>query len=171
MNPYYPYPNTKPTLRLPTDNNPFMNVMPIDYGTQPEYADYPRYNVPDSKNSNKVIDKRIKQSFDKNLIRDADSMLWERLNSQREYISQPVGSVPNNQDEYANWLYGTNGNCKHGSIYARHSFKNTDESMLCNGFNVSAPTNMGLLGKNLMSSVYSGPITDEPSTYSDLSLK
>jgi len=68
----------------------------------------------------------------------------------------PVGSVPNNQGEFANWLYGNRFICKHGSVYQHYGIEYTDDSLTCNGFNAAEPTNKGLLNGNLMSSVYGG---------------
>lgn len=146
---------SKPILRNPTNNNPFMNVMPLDYGAPPiydNYNHYEKYNYPTKESQE--IRSDITNNFNKNLFQNASGLLWERNNSQREYISQPVGDVPNNQTEFAEWLYGNQyGNCKSGSIYGRHGFKYTDDSLLCNGFNVATPTNQGLINGNLMSSV------------------
>lgn len=145
----------QPVLREPTTDNPFMNVMPMDYDAPPLYADYNRYekSTYPSKLELKVRDS-VKNNFEKGLIQNADSLLWERLNSQRQFVSQPVGSVPNNQGEFANWLYGTPGNCKQGSVFVGYGVEYTKDSLLCNGFNAAEPTNMGLLNGNLMSSVY-----------------
>jgi hypothetical protein len=68
----------------------------------------------------------------------------------------PVGSVPNNQPEFAQFLYGTGPVCKNGSIYQNYGLKYTDDSLVCNGYNVAEPTNKGLLNGTLMSSVDQG---------------
>ncbi len=144
-----------PILREPTTDNPFMNVMPMDYDAPPLFADYNRYeksNYP-SKLELKVRDS-VKNNFEKGLIQNSDSLLWERLNSQRQFVSQPVGNVPNNQGEFSNWLYGNKFVCKNSSIYQHYGVEYTDDSLTCNGFNISVPTNQGLLNGNLMSSVY-----------------
>jgi len=146
-----------PRLREPTVDNPFMNVMPMDYDAPPLFADYNRYekSTYPSKLELKVRD-GVKNNFEKGLIQNADSLLWERLNSQRQFVSQPVGSVPNNQGEFASFLYGNKYVCKSGSIYQHYGVEYTDDSLVCNGFNVAEPTNHGLLNGNLMSSVYGG---------------
>ena len=152
-----------PVLRAPTRNNPFMNVMPLDYDAPPVFSDYNRYEklnypTPDSQQ----IREEVKSEFEDGLFQNASGMLWNRTNSQREYVSQPVGSVPSDQAEYANWLYGTGGeaggkNCKAGSIWDRYGLQYTDDSLLCTGFNVASPTNKGLLNGGLMSSVAQSP--------------
>ncbi len=147
-----------PVLRTPTANNPFMNVMPLDYGAPPIFDNYNRYEkvnypTPDSQH----IREEVESEFERGLYQNANGRLWDRTNSQRQFVSQPVGSVPNDQGEFANWLYGTPGNCKHSSIWDRYGVQYTDESLLCNGFNVATPTNKGLLNENLMSSVAKSP--------------
>jgi hypothetical protein len=143
----------KPVLREPTGPNPMMNVNPLDYGMNPVFNNYNRYeakNYPSKKNNKIRTD--IKTEFEKGLYKDADSLLWNRVNSQREFVSMPVGSVPNEQGEFGNWLYGVDKVCKSGSIWDKYGVKYTDDSLVCNGFNVAEPTNKGLLGGNLMSS-------------------
>lgn len=146
-----------PILREPTTDNPFMNVMPMDYGAPPLFADYDHYEK-STYPSKKQLEVRnsVKDNFEKGLIQNADSLFWNRLNSQREFVSQPVGSVPNNQGEFANFLYGNKYVCKTGSIYQGYGVEYTDDSLVCNGFNVAEPTNQGLLNGNFMSSVYGG---------------
>lgn len=144
-----------PILREPTVDNPFMNVMPLDYDSPPLYSDYNRYEKRTSPNSlESKVSRGVKNNFDIGLIQNSDSLIWERLNSQRQFISQPVGSVPNNQGEFSNWLYGISGNCKQGSVFQHYGIEFTKDSLLCNGVNAAEPTNMGLLNGNLMSSVY-----------------
>ena len=153
-----------PVLREPTKDNPMMNVMPLDYDQPQVFGDYYHYEkstYPSSKDLE--IRGLVKNDFEDGLIQNSDSLFWNRLNSQREWVSQPVGGVPSNQAEFANWLYGTPGDCKMGSVFVNYGVQYTDDSLLCNGFNVAEPTNKGLLNGNLMSSVqgggYSGYLT------------
>jgi hypothetical protein len=138
--------NNDPVLREPSDNNPFMNVMPMDYGNVPVFDDYYRYekNLYPLREKEKIKHEQ-KNNFLKNLYQDADGKLWDRLNSQRQYLPQPIGSVPNNQGEFAQWLYGSLNNCKAGSIWMRDGVKYTDDSLMCTGFDVATPTNQGFL--------------------------
>lgn len=149
------YGNSYPSLRNPTTDNPFMNVMPLDYDAEPIYQNYPRYeNSLDPSPRQLEIRESVEDNFDSKLWQNEESRLFERLNSQRQFVSQPVGSVPNKQNEFGAWLYGNEyGTCKSGSIYSKYGMKYTDESLLCNGFNAAEPTNHGLLNGNLMSSV------------------
>ncbi len=77
------------------------------------------------------------------MFQDSFDYLFDR--GTRQYYTMPNTSVPNNQTEFANWLYGSETNCKAGSIYA-HRPGQPREQALCNGFNVSVPTNFGKAG-------------------------
>jgi len=139
-----------PILRKPTVNNPMMNVMPLDYDTEPFYEG----NYQLSRNGEASgIKKEMKNDFDAGLFQDSDSLLWNRMNSQRQFYPTSVNSVPNNQGEFSQWLYGNSGECKSSSIYMKRGVKYTDGSLHCNGYNAAEPTNFGLLNGNLMSSV------------------
>jgi hypothetical protein len=84
------------TCRRPTKNNPFMN---------PNITDYNNGYVPAACN---VDDDQIKDdmyvNFNEDLFRDVDEV-WERENSQRQFYTIPNTAVPNNQVEFAKWLY------------------------------------------------------------------
>ena len=147
----------QPILRAPTTNNPFMNVMPLDYDAPQLFSDYNHYEkstYPSTKDME--IRGLVKDDFEDGLIQNADSLFWNRLNSQREYVSQPVGSVPSSQAEFAQFLYGKKYVCKSGSIWANYGVQYTDDSLMCTGFDTAEPTNQGLLNGNFMSSVQGG---------------
>lgn len=152
-----------PVLRTPTKNNPFMNVMPLDYDAPPVFDNYHRYekvNYPTPETQK--IRNEVETKFEDGLYQNASGRLWDRTNSQREFISQPVGGVPSNQAAFSQWLYGANAEaggavCKSGSIWQKYGVQYTDDSLVCNGFNVASPTNKGLLDGNLMSSVAQSP--------------
>ncbi len=151
----------KPVLREPTKNNPFMNPNLLDNDMKPVFDDYSRYETKKypAKNNDKVRG-LVKTEFEKGLYMDADSLLWNRVNSQRQFYSVPNGSVPNDQGEFSSWLWGPNAeagghNCKMGSVYVGYGVDSTADSMLCTGTDISVPTNKGLM-KNFMSSVEGG---------------
>jgi hypothetical protein len=143
--------SSSPRLRSPTDNNPLMNVMPLDYDAKPFFDGHEKINYP-TPQAQQTRDE-IETSFEKGLFQNSSGKLWNRTNSQRQYVSQPVSTVPNKQGQFASWLYGTRQNCKQGSIYNSYGVEYTDDSLMCNGFNVATPTNQGLLNGDLMSSV------------------
>lgn len=86
----------KNTCRKPTVDNPFMNTAAVEYGSE---------NPPAACNANdEDIKENIKVNFNKDLFRDVDD-LWEKMNSQRQFYTMPNTGVPNNQTEFAKWLY------------------------------------------------------------------
>lgn len=133
-------------LRTPTKMNPFMNVPITDYDRPQDYKNYHRYKIQEHPSPHtEHIRSEVENDFKKGLFQDPNGRLFDRQNSQREYISQPVGGVPNTQGEFANWLYGMNeGVCKSGSIYMRYGVDVPDQ-LLCNGINAAEPTNNGIL--------------------------
>ena len=136
-------------LRPPMVNNPFMNVNVTDYDKPQEYQNYNRYKevvypTPETEN----IRKEVKNDFVAGLFQDPNGRLFDRQNSQREYVSQPVGGVPSRQNEFAQWLYGKEYVCKTGSIYDRYGLTHTPDSLVCNGFNAAEPSNFGIKPKH-----------------------
>ena len=136
-------------LRRPSPPNPFMNVPIRDYDAPQKKSDYHRYDTkayptPHTEETRTMVE----NDFEKNLFQDANGRLFDRQNSQRQYISQPVGSVPNKQTEMAQWLYGNTDEalCKQGSIWDRYGLKSVPNS--CNGFNISTPTGFGIKQMN-----------------------
>ncbi len=88
----------------PSDSNPFMNVLISDYTENPQKKRACDIN-------DKEIQKEIKDKFEKNLYRNTVD-LWERNNSQREYYTMPNTTIPNDQINFAKWLYKTPATCK-----------------------------------------------------------
>ena len=128
-------------LRNPTINNPMMNVPIHDYDEKQKYRDYQHYAKDQSRPEVRHLRKEIEGNFENRLFQNPSGALWERINSQRQFYSTPVGSVPNNQSAFAQNLYGhPEGVCKSGSIWARYGIEETTDSQLCNGWNVSTPT-------------------------------
>ncbi len=91
------------TCRKPTNDNPFMNPAVTDFNNgEPPAA----CNVEDEE-----IQDQMMVHFNHNLFRDVDE-LWERENSQRQFYTLPNTGVPNNQTEFAKWLYNIPKTCK-----------------------------------------------------------
>lgn len=86
----------KATCRKPTYKNPFMN---------PNLTDYNNGEPPAACNSDdEDIKEGIQKHFNADLYRDVDD-LWEKGNSQRQFYTIPSQGVPNNQTEFAEWLW------------------------------------------------------------------
>ena len=115
-------------------NNPLKNIEIPQYGTKEKTKESPPSFLP----YNNDITKDIKGK----MFQDPFDYLFDK--GTRQYYTMPNTSVPNKQTEFANWLYGSETNCKAGSIYA-HRPGQPREQALCNGFNVSVPTNFGKL--------------------------
>ena len=88
--------------RPPTKDNPFMNPPISDFNT----------NAPVACNSDdEDIKNSITKSFNSDLYRDIDDA-FNKMNSQRQFYTVPNTSIPNNQGEFANWLYRCPATCK-----------------------------------------------------------
>jgi hypothetical protein len=63
-------------------------------------------------------DRRVQAQVDKNfnerLFKDVGD-LYAKMSSQREFYTVPSTTIPNNQTEFAEWLYGTGATCKEGN--------------------------------------------------------
>ncbi len=93
----------KSTCRRPTVDNPFMN---------PYITDYNNGDPPAACNADdEEIKDEMTVNFNHELFRDVDE-LWERENSQRQFYTIPTTAIPNNQVEFAKWLYYIPKTCK-----------------------------------------------------------
>lgn len=144
MNPFgmsgNPHAMKRLQLNLPqrnaTRNNPFSNVRISDYGEKQKYG------------SSGHCGKKCKEDFYAKMTRSPDDALWLRRASERQYITAPVDSVPNEQTKFAEWLYGKNHVCKSGSIYDRYGYPYTPDSLVCDGYNAASPENAGQVENN-----------------------
>jgi hypothetical protein len=90
----------------PTKQNPFMNVLMNEYSENPI-----REEACDVDKVHKYVDKY----FENNLYRSVDDM-YNRDSSTRQYYTMPNTKIPNDQEGFANWLYGIEGKtCKEGN--------------------------------------------------------
>mgnify|MGYP003340534993 CR=1 FL=1 len=94
--------------REPTIDNPFMNPILNDYNT--ENVPYP-VNVDDE-----VIQDKINLTYNKDLFKDL-SDLYDSKNVQRQFFTIPGGAIPNDQQKFAEFCYGTPKTCKEDSKY------------------------------------------------------
>ena len=89
--------------RKPTVNNPFMNIQLHDFDNEQQVE---ACNVEDDK-----INRDIVHSFNDKLFMNIDDA-FSRTNSQRQFFTTPNTRIPNNQTEFANWLYKVPETCK-----------------------------------------------------------
>ena len=96
----------------PTKENPFMNISLLDYGDNPKRNSE---NVKDiyklNKEKREDLNNNIEEKFNFNLYRDV-SDVFGKMNSQREFYTTPVTTIPNHQEDFANWCYKTEKTCK-----------------------------------------------------------
>lgn len=101
-----PFPRSLASLaptrcRKPTAQNPFMNVLVNEYGS--ESVDPPC--------DFRDVQDEARKHFNKGLFRNIEDV-YEKQNSQREFIPMPNGGLPPDSKEFANFLYGNMRNCK-----------------------------------------------------------
>jgi hypothetical protein len=95
------------TLTLPTARNPFMNVL----------IDEIKYN-PTRPVAASIQDPSVKVGLDdffRTEFYSDPTDVFGKTQSQRQFITMPSTSIPNDQDSYQNWLYKIPGKtCKEG---------------------------------------------------------
>ena len=91
----------------PSKDNPFMNPTLSDYSNNPNRKAVNQF-------LNKNIRNEIDNKFNINLYKDLDD-IFDKKNSQRQYYTVPVTTIPNDQKKFANWLYNTPDTCKEGN--------------------------------------------------------
>ena len=103
--------NTKPQKKLqddmcvePTEDNPFMNPLLSDQEVYPDTGK--KCDMDTEQMKKKVMDK-----FYDNLYMDIDDA-YELHSSARQFFSLPNQSYPNDQKEFAEWLYNSPQSCK-----------------------------------------------------------
>ena len=91
-----------PHCTPPTRNNPFMNVLFNEWTDNPNRPPACAY---------KGAQEEIETNFNYNLYRDIDD-LFDKNNSQRQFYTTPITTIPNDQGSFARWLYEVPSTCK-----------------------------------------------------------
>jgi hypothetical protein len=94
--------------QLPTPNNPYMNVLITDYTDNPNRPPACAYNDEQSK-------EQTEKYFNHNLYKDVEDV-WNNRNSQREYVTMPWTTIPNDRDSFMKWCWKTTYVCKDGDL-------------------------------------------------------
>ena len=81
---------------VPTLHNPFMNHLIHDEADKKPACEY-----------TKKTKTEIDSAFNTNLYQDLTD-IYDKNNSQRQFYTMPVTTIPNNQKDFANWLYSDN---------------------------------------------------------------
>ena len=93
--------------RIPTKENPFMNPLLSDFGSDKSKPACQSYN-------NKGVQRVTEDYFDEDLYKDVND-IFGKENSQRQFFSVPGNSVPNDRDTFMKWCYQTPPTCKEGN--------------------------------------------------------
>jgi len=93
----------------PSKNNPFMNVLLTDYINNPNRA-----SIIKKEGSNMNIKQQIEDNFNINLYKDVSDVFGVE-NSQRQFYTTPITTIPNDQSKFAKWLYKGPKTCKEGN--------------------------------------------------------
>jgi hypothetical protein len=93
----------------PTAANPFMNVLMNEFTDNPDRA--PAANV------QAVQIRSDLDSYFETMFYSDPGDTFQRTQSQREWVTMPSTTIPNDRDSYQNWLYRTAGRtCKEGDL-------------------------------------------------------
>lgn len=90
-----------------TVENPFMNPSIADITYNPSRP--PACDIGDQK-----VQELVEDNFNKRLFKDIGD-LYGKMSSQREFYTVPSTTIPNDQMQFAEWLYGTGMTCKEGN--------------------------------------------------------
>ena len=100
--------NGENSFQMPTEHNPFMNVLNTDYVDNPQRDPAADIDLPEVK-------KQIDTQFSKGLFKNVDD-IWNRNNSQRQYYTNPSTTIPNDRDSFMKWCYTSPTTCKEGNL-------------------------------------------------------
>ena len=100
-------PHTKELCAAPTKENPFMNVLVSDYAINPQRKK--ACSITEGKAKGKV-----KKLFENNLYRDV-SDIYNKNASDRNFYTTPITTIPNDQNAFAQYCFGTEKSCKQGN--------------------------------------------------------
>lgn len=93
---------TKERCQEPSKHNPFANVLMNDYNDNPEKAPACPYEN---------VKEEVKDKFVQGLFRDITD-IYDNENSQRQFYTTANSKIPNDQLNFAKWLYEKRDNCK-----------------------------------------------------------
>ena len=100
--------------RGPTPQNPMGTLLPTDYGKAPTFYGTCNYGSP-------MINEKMDKDFEDGVIQDEKGKLFHKNNAQSRFTPQPGDSLPNSQNQFAQFCYNipTNYvNPKYVSVWA-----------------------------------------------------
>ena len=90
-----------------TVENPFMNPSVMDITDNPERPKACNW-------TDERIQQGVETNFEERLFRDVGD-LYGKTASQRQFYTVPATTIPNDQDGFAKWCYGSAASCKEGN--------------------------------------------------------
>jgi hypothetical protein len=110
--------NGNVSCQYPKDSNPFMNVLINEYVENPERKE--ACDVDNVRVKDMINDKYYSDTY-----RDIGDV-FDRKSSFRNFYTMPNTTIPNNQEDYAQWLYGIKektqkeGNGDRNKLFAKY---------------------------------------------------
>ena len=93
----------------PTPSNPFMNVLLTDIGDNPY--------KPSAKNAGSQEVKAELDTYFQTMFASDPGDVFNHTSSQRNWVTMPSTTIPNDQESFANWLFRVPGQtCKEGNL-------------------------------------------------------
>jgi hypothetical protein len=94
----------------PTVDNPFMNILLNEYEDNPKREAVIKTDLI----NNDEIKEDIEDKFNHNLYKNV-SDIWNKRNSQSQFNTNPITTIPNDQTAFAKWCYQRQPTCKEGN--------------------------------------------------------
>jgi hypothetical protein len=116
-----PCPTDVKTTTDPTERNPFMNLLNNEWprnvysDLKAEDADYDPLRSQAANNDDPIIKQQLDDYFRTNFYNDPTDVFGKSQN-QRQFITMPSTTIPNDRDSYQKWLYNIepSATCKSG---------------------------------------------------------
>ena len=92
------------SCRKPNINNPFMNTL----------ATNDKVDMPSCKYNSEIVkesDEKYKFNLYQNMVD-----LFDNKHTKRQFYTMPTSTIPNKQNEFAEWLYKLDENCKYDGV-------------------------------------------------------
>lgn len=103
-------PFSRKECKRPTEDNPFMNISPYDYGSNADFL--PACRGPE-------IRKMSEHLFLKNTYEDGNDLFGRKSNNSRQWVVTPNKINPDLYQFYLNWRFKGNPTCKEDPRYCR----------------------------------------------------
>jgi hypothetical protein len=99
--------------REPTINNPYMNPILTDYNNSVDSNSVQPLNADDDS-----IHQEPSKTYDLDMFKDLND-IFDKKNAERQFYTVPGGTIPNDQQKFADWCYRTPITCKDDTAQCR----------------------------------------------------